>query len=91
MWKNVNAAHVQKYQYNEINKLQKNSKIERKQKYHMIPTVKQNYAVARGQARTELIQVTSEHNALIHTLSLCKKELYIHLELFLARLFFIAL
>ena len=29
----------------------------------MIPTAKQNYAVARGQARTELIPVASEHNA----------------------------
>ena len=57
----------------------------------MITTVKKSYAVARGQTRTELIQVTSEHNALIHTLSLCKKEMYIHLELFLVGLFFIAL
>lgn len=57
----------------------------------MIPTAKQNYAVASGQARTELIPVASEHNALIHTLSLWKKELHIHLELFLAGLFFIAL
>ena len=36
----------------------------------MIPTIKQNYAVARDQAKKELIQVTSEHSALIHTLSL---------------------
>ena len=57
----------------------------------MIPTIKQNYAVARDQAKKELIQVTSEHSALIHTLSLWKKELCVHFEQFSVGLFYIAL
>lgn len=56
----------------------------------MIPTIKQNYAEAWDQAKTELIQVTSEHNALIYPLSLWKKELCVHLEQFLVGLFYIA-
>ena len=40
----------------------------------MIPTIKQNYAAARDQAKTELIQVTSEHNALCYIPSICEKK-----------------
>lgn len=76
MFKSINT--IKSISFREILKLNE------KQRYHMIPTAKQNYAVAR--AKLDRTDPSSFRTQCFDTylLSLWKKELHIHLELFLA-------